>query len=204
MNKIKKLAIMGGTFDPIHYGHLLMAEEARQAFGIDQVVFVPNNVPPLGDKANTASPAEVRLAMVELAIASNPHFSISRVEVDRPGPSYTIDTVRYFHAEFPQLAKLFCITGADAILDILSWKEYEKLLVECQFIAATRPGFSLEDLTDIVPQDLLTRISFLQFANLEISSTDIRRRVREGSSVKYLLPECVEEYIYKNGLYRES
>jgi len=121
---IKRLAIMGGTFDPIHYGHLLMAEEARQAFDIDLVVFVPNAQPP-HKKEYTVTPAEHRYAMTLMATASNPYFTCSRVEIERPGPSYSIDTIRHFRRQYPDLEHLYFITGADAILQILSWHDYQ-------------------------------------------------------------------------------
>jgi nicotinate-nucleotide adenylyltransferase len=192
---------MGGTFDPIHNGHLLMAEEARQAFALDQVVFVPNGRP-AHKKPYLVSEPEDRYAMTLLATASNPDFRCSRVEIDRPGPSYAIETVRHFRKEFPDLDALYFITGADAILEILTWHEAEKLADECLFIAVTRPGFVLDHLRQILDADFLLRISFLPIPGLEISSTDLRRRVRAGRSVRYLTPEPVEEYIRDQRLYR--
>jgi nicotinate-nucleotide adenylyltransferase len=196
-----RMGIMGGTFDPIHFGHLLMAEEARQAFALEQVVFVPNGRPAHKKAALVSSP-EDRYAMTVLATASNPAFACSRVELDRPGPSYTIDTLRHFRTEHPELDALYFITGADAILEILSWHEAAHLVDEFLFIAVTRPGFILERLREIVDSHVLQRVSFLPMPGLEISSTDIRRRVRAGRSVKYLTPEPVEEYLLKKGLYR--
>jgi nicotinate-nucleotide adenylyltransferase len=192
---------MGGTFDPIHYGHLLMGEEARQAFALDQVIFVPNGRP-AHKKPYMVSPPEDRYAMTLLATASNPAFACSRVELDRPGPSYTIDTVRQFRREMPELEAVYFITGADAILEILTWHETDKLVDECLFIAVTRPGFVLEHLQGLVGLRFLKRISFLPIPGLEISSTDLRQRVRAGRSVKYLTPEPVEDYIRGQRLYR--
>ncbi len=198
---MQRVGIMGGTFDPIHYGHLLMGEEARQAFALDQVIFVPNGRP-AHKKPYLVSRPEDRYAMTLLATASNPHFACSRLEIDRPGPSYTIDTLRHFRQERPELDALYFITGADAIMEILTWHESEKLVEECLFIAVTRPGFVLERLSEIVDTDFLRRVSFLPIPGLEISSTDIRRRIRSGRSIKYLTPEPVEEYVKRQGLYR--
>ena len=198
---MQRIGIMGGTFDPIHFGHLLMAEEARQAFALDQVVFIPNGRP-AHKKAYLVSSSEDRFAMTLLATESNPYFTCSRIELDRPGPSYTIDTLRAYRALHPDLDALYFITGADAVLEILSWHEYDKLADECRFIAVTRPGFVLDRLEEMLDADFLHQISFLSIPGLEISSTDLRRRVREGRSVKYLTPEAVEGYIEQNGLYR--
>ncbi len=193
---------MGGTFDPIHYGHLLMAEEARQAFALDKVVFVPNGRP-AHKKAYLVSSPEDRYAMTGLATSSNPYFSASRIEVDRSGVSYTIDTLREFRALYPDLEELYFITGADAVLEILTWHEYDQLVRECRFIAVTRPGFVLERLSEITNAEFLSRVSFLPIPGLEISSTDIRRRVHESRSIKYLTPEPVEAYVQQHGLYRQ-
>ncbi len=198
---MRRLGIMGGTFDPIHYGHLRMAEEARQAYALDQVVFVPNGQPP--HKTHTRlSSAEDRYQMAKLATASNPHFDCSRVEIDRDGPSYTLDTVRHFRQEYSELDALYFITGADAILQILTWHQPENLVQQCEFIAATRPGFDLEHFTQVAPPEFLQRVSFLTIPGLDISSTDLRRRVQEGRSIKYLTPESVEEFVLERRLYR--
>ncbi len=201
---MRRLGIMGGTFDPIHYGHLLMAEEAREAFALDQVVFVPNGQP-VHKKKYLVSPPEDRYAMTVLATASNPYFSCSRAEIDRPGPSYAVDTVRQFREEHSDLDALYFISGADAILEIMSWHEPEALMQMCLFIAVTRPGFVLGRLHEILEAQFLPRVSFLPIPGLEISSTDLRRRAREGRSLKYLTPEAVERYIQEHRLYqRES
>ncbi len=192
---------MGGTFDPIHYGHLLMAEEARQAFALDEVVFVPNGRPAHKKEYLVSSP-EDRYAMTLLATESNPCFSASRLEIERPGPSYTIDTLREFRRLCPELDALYFITGADAVLEILTWHEADKLAQECQFIAVTRPGFVLERLPEIVDAAFMGRVHYLPIPRLEISSTDIRTRMREGRSIKYLTPEPVEAYVQQQGLYR--
>ena len=198
---MQRLGIIGGTFDPIHFGHLLMAEEARQAFALDEVVFVPNGRPAHKTAFGISSP-EDRYAMTRLATESNSCFSASRIEIDRPGLSYTIDTLRGFRALYPALEQLYFITGADAVLEILTWHEYDKLVNECRFIAVTRPGFALERLSEITDAEFLNHVSFLPIPGLEISSTDIRQRVRESRSIKYLTPEPVEAYIQQQDLYR--
>jgi len=197
---IKRLAIMGGTFDPIHYGHLLMAEEARQAFGIDLVVFVPNAQPP-HKKGYAVTSAEHRYAMTLLATASNRYFACSRVEIDRPGLSYSIDTIRHFRAEYPDLEHLYFITGADAILQILTWHDYQKVLHECEFIAVTRPGFHVEEHPEFVGSSLAQHVSFLPIPGLDISSTMIRNRLATGHTIKYLTTETVVNYLLREKLY---
>lgn len=200
---MRRMGIMGGTFDPIHYGHLLMAEEARQAFGLDQVVFVPNGRP-AHKKDYLVSLPEDRYAMALLATASNPAFTCSRLEIDRPGLSYTIDTLNHFRRELPDLDALYFITGADAILEILTWRDADKLVNDFLFIAVTRPGFDLERLQEVVGAEFLRNVSFLPIPGLEISSTDLRRRVRSGRGIKYLTPEPVEDYVRGRGLYRDA
>lgn len=198
---IRRLGIMGGTFDPVHIGHLLMAEEACQAFALDRVIFVPNGRP-AHKKSYVVTQPEDRFRMVEMATASNPHFCCSRIEIDRPGPSYAIDTIRQFRIDYPELDALYFITGADAILQIFTWHEYEALMRECLFIAVTRPGFILEHIWEIMPLELVEHVTFLTIPGLDISSTELRRRVREGRSLKYLTPESVERHIAATGLYR--
>ncbi|MEO7715632.1 MAG: nicotinate-nucleotide adenylyltransferase [Capsulimonas sp.] len=196
-----RIGIMGGTFDPIHFGHLLMAEEARQAFALDEVVFVPNGRP-AHKKAYLVSSPEDRFVMTELATASNPQFSCSRIEIDRPGPSYAIDTIRAFRNQYPDLEALYFITGADAILQILTWHEYDRLVEQCRFIAVTRPGFSLERLSELADKNFLDHVSFLPIPGLDISSTDIRVRTHQERSIRYLCPDGVVDYIKEMGLYR--
>ncbi len=206
----KELAIglMGGTFDPIHLGHLVTAEEVRLRHNLDHVIFVPSGNPPHKEN-RTVSDAEHRYLMTMLATITNPHFTVSRVEIDQPPgtPTYTIDTVRYFHNYFGSNVNLFFITGADAILEIITWKDYRELLSICSFIAVTRPGYSLSKLEDTIgavcPQ-ALCNIHILEIPAVAISSTLIRQRVAEGKTIKYLTPESVTEYIIKNRLYRPA
>lgn len=200
---VRRVGIMGGTFDPIHIGHLLMAEESRQGFALDRVFFVPNGLPAHKKSYLVTSP-EHRFKMAVLATASNPFFICSRVEIERSGPSFAIDTIRHFRSVYPDLEALYFITGADAITQILTWRDYESLVRECLFIAVTRPGFLLEQVFEELPSEIVEQITFLSIPGLDVSSTEIRRRVREGRSIKYLIPEAVEDYILESGLYRRK
>ena len=201
MVSAKRLAIMGGTFDPIHFGHLLIAEQAREAMELDMVVFVPNGRP-VFEKPHEVTSAEERFRLCSLAIAGNSRFSLSRAEIDRPGPSFAVDTVQEFRKLYPNLDALFFITGADAVLDILGWHEYARLIDQCEFIAATRPGFKLDRLNELGSETLRGRIHFLTIPGLDISSTDIRARVTRGHSIRYLTPDPVVRRIDEVGLYR--
>jgi nicotinate-nucleotide adenylyltransferase len=190
---------MGGTFDPIHYGHLVTAEEAVVQFGLDLVVFVPTGQPWM--KADRrVSPAEDRYLMTVVATASNPRFRVSRIEIDRDGPTYTVDTLRALAEEHPD-AELYFITGADAILEIVEWKDPDEALSLAHFIAATRPGHDLSRF-EAAASTHHPRVSIMNIPALAISSSDIRERVREGRAIRYLLPEGVKSYIEKAGLYR--
>lgn len=195
-----RVGVMGGTFNPIHIGHLVTAEEALYAFSLAEVVFVPAGQPWQKEHEDVASP-EDRYLMTVIATASNPHFRVSRMEIDRPGPTYTIETLRRLRAELGDV-ELYFITGADAILQILTWKDPEEVLTEARFIAATRPGYDLDRLEKELPEELEDRVHVLEIPALAISSTDIRRRVGEGRPVRYLLPEGVARYVEKQGLYR--
>ena len=199
---IKRLGIMGGTFDPIHYGHLVTAEAARSLFHLDQVIFVPAGRPP-HKKWRDGSDGEHRAMMTLLAIITNPAFMLSRIELEREGYSFSIDTVRYYAERFGPETEIFFITGADAILEIATWKNTGALLEICTFIAATRPGYNLDEINHL-PETWRKRIELMEIPALAISSTDIRNRVAKKESIKYLLPESVEYYIMKQGLYREE
>jgi nicotinate-nucleotide adenylyltransferase len=195
-----RLGIMGGTFDPIHYGHLVTAEEALGQFELDEVVFIPTGVPWMKTH-NHVSPAEDRYLMVVVAAASNPRFSVSRLEIDREGPTYTVETLRMLRSSRPDDPELFFITGADAMLEILAWKESEDVLELAHFIAATRPGYDIASFEQEAPT-LHPNVSVMNIPALAISSTDVRLRVKEGRPIRYLLPEGVKSYIEKAGLYR--
>lgn len=200
---ISRLGIMGGTFDPIHYGHLVTAECARHEFCLDRVVFVPSARPP-HKKAGQVTDADHRYRMTLLAVDANPAFEVSRIEIDRQGYSFTIDTVREFRRLYGEKTEIFFITGADAILEIMNWKSASRLIELCSFIAATRPGFDLTELSRLfsgLPREYGEKIHPMEVPALAISSTDIRRRVREGRPIKYLLPDLVELYLRKHCLY---
>jgi nicotinate-nucleotide adenylyltransferase len=196
------VAIMGGTFDPIHLGHLLAAEEAWLRFTLDRVVFVPNREPP-HKHDYSVSAVEHRFAMVTLATASNPHFEVSRLEIDRPGPSYTADTMRHFRERLGAEARLYFITGADAMMETVAWHQPEEIARVCEFIAVTRPGYDLGKLPPawLGPQ---ARVHTLPIPGLDISSTELRRRAAAGESLRYLVPPCVARYVEVNRLYHEG
>lgn len=200
VSRARRVGVMGGTFDPIHVGHLVTAEHARRAFDLEEVLFVPAGRPWQKTHAELA-PAEDRFLMTVMATVANPFFSVSRIELDRDGPSYTIDTLEALRVAFPG-SELFFITGADAVLEILTWKDPDAVLAGARFIAATRPGYDLNRLKTELPETLAVRVSAMEIPALAISSTDIRRRVRDGLPITYLVPPGVAEYIQKAGLYR--
>jgi nicotinate-nucleotide adenylyltransferase len=197
----RRIGVMGGTFDPVHHGHLVAAEEARWQFALDRVVFVPTGSP--WQKPVGVSPAEDRYLMTVIATASNPAFTVSRLEIDHQGPTYTVDTLRRLRAQEPDPTRLFFITGADAVLQILTWKEPDQVLALAEFIAATRPSFDLEHLVSEVP-GAAGRVHRMDIPALAISSTDIRARVARGAPIRYLVPDGVARYIQKHALYRTS
>jgi len=186
---------MGGTFDPIHHGHLVAASEVQAWFDLDEVVFVPTGQPWQKD-VREVSPAEHRYLMTVIATASNPRFTVSRVDIDRPGLTYTVDTLRDLHAQRPD-AELYFITGADALAQILSWKDAEELWQLAHFVGVTRPGYVLSELG--LPED---RVTLQEVPAMAISSTDCRDRVHAGEPVWYLVPDGVVQYISKHHLYR--
>jgi nicotinate-nucleotide adenylyltransferase len=192
-----RIGLMGGTFDPIHHGHLVAAEETRHALPLDRVVFVPAGHPWQKSHADV-TPATHRYEMVRLATRDNDAFEVSRVDLEREGPTYTIDTLRAVRSERPD-DELFFITGADAILEILTWKDPEEALELATFVGVTRPGHELGELAAL---GVAERVIVLEIAALAISSTDIRLRVSEGRPVRYLVPGEVKAYIEEHGLYR--
>ena len=197
------IGIMGGTFDPIHYGHLRAAEEVRQGFGLERVVFVPSGNPPHKREADITS-SQHRYLMTVLATADNPHFQVSRIEIDREGPSYTLDSLRQLRETYSRDTALYFITGLDAILKVESWNGYRKMFELADFIAAIRPGYSVQDLKGLresLGPELGAKVHPFPVTLLAIASTEIRRRTSEGKSVKYLVPDPVEQYIKKERLY---
>ena len=184
---------MGGTFDPIHHGHLVAASEVADQFSLDEVIFVPTGRP---WQKSGESAAEHRYLMAVIATAANPSFTVSRVDIDRPGPTYTKDTLTDLRAAEPD-ADWFFITGADALAAIMSWKDVEQLFTLAHFVGVTRPGYNLHDLQ--LPDGSVTLV---EVPALAISSTDCRQRVSTGAPVWYLVPDGVVQYIAKHGLYQ--
>lgn len=199
--EITRLGIMGGTFNPIHLGHLMIAEEARQTFHLDKVLFVPSYITP--NKNVNGATAEQRLAMTRLATADNPRFTVSDMEMRRKGNSYTVDTLRFLKKLYGPSYILYFISGTDTIHDLHNWKEPEEILKLCQFVGATRPDGS-EQIDSIIASfgELGKHILKLPVPTMEISSTELRRRIRLGLSVRYMIPPAVAEYIRKNGVYQ--
>ena len=190
-----RVGVMGGTFDPIHHGHLVAASEVAASYGLDEVVFVPTGKPTF-KQAQQVTPAEHRYLMTVIATASNPRFWVSRVDIDRPGPTFTIDTINDIRSQRPG-AELFFITGADAVAQILAWKDAEQALKLAHFVGVTRPGYELSDAH--LPTDAVTLVDVPAMA---ISSSDCRARVATQRPVWYLVPDGVVQYINKHRLYR--
>ncbi|WP_437440556.1 nicotinate-nucleotide adenylyltransferase [Nocardioides eburneus] len=192
-----RVGVMGGTFDPIHHGHLVAASEVQAFFDLDEVIFVPTGAP--WQKAHRdVSPAEHRYLMTVIATAANPRFTVSRVDIDRGGPTYTLDTLRDLAAALPE-AELFFITGADALAEIFTWRGAEALFEYAQFVGCTRPGYTMDD--DVLAKIPGDRVTMLEIPALAISSTDCRERHRRGEPVWYLVPDGVVQYIGKHDLY---
>jgi nicotinate-nucleotide adenylyltransferase len=193
----KRLGIMGGTFDPIHHGHLVAASEVGHYFGLDEVIFVPTGQPWQKDD-RIVSPGEDRYLMTVIATASNPRFSVSRVDIDRPGETYTIDTLRDLRVQRGPDAEFFFITGADALARMISWRDADELFKLAHFVGCTRPGhqLSMSDLPD-------GQVSLVEIPALAISSTECRQRVRRGQPIWYLVPDGIVQYISKRRLYRD-
>lgn len=194
MTKRRRVGVMGGTFNPIHHGHLVAASEVAHAFDLDEVIFVPTGMP-WQKELSTVAPGEHRYLMAVIATASNPRFKVSRVDIDRAGPTFTIDTLRDLRAQLPD-ADLYFISGADAIKQILGWKDADKLWDLAHFVGVSRPGHP-RDLSALPKQE----VSWLEIPALAISSTDCRARVGNGLPVWYLVPDGVVQYIQKHQLY---
>lgn len=199
---IRRLGILGGTFDPIHHGHLLAAEEARHQLDLDQVLFVPAGRPP-HKPTGPISPTHHRLRMIELAIAANPRFALSRVDVERPGLCYTVETLELLRAELGPGPIFYFVVGADSLVDIPNWYQPQRLIELCEFAVATRTGVEV-DLVRLEQQlpGLGDRIQWVPIPLLEISSSDLRERVQAGRPISYLVPSAVEAYIMEHALYR--
>lgn len=202
------IGVFGGTFDPIHLGHLAVAEEIRASLGLAEVLFVPAGHPWLKvDKTlrvdKSISPTKHRVQMVKLAIAGHPHFRLSTCEVDRPGPSYAVDTIDILQRQLGTEARLFFLLGSDALSELPQWKEPSRLIQICHLVAFTRPGFALpplESLESAIP-GLSQHVTFVEVPQVDISATQIRNRVSRGASIHGLVPPSVERYIQEQGLY---
>jgi nicotinate-nucleotide adenylyltransferase len=207
-SKMIKIGIMGGTFNPIHMGHLVTASEALNQFDLDRILFVPSGLPPHKEDVEKAS-SEHRYLMTVIAAASNENFFVSRIEIDSKKISYTLDTLRQLKKLYGPDSEFFFITGADAILEILTWKKPQEVIKLCSFIAATRPGYDLSKLTELRSKLFKDsrdgadkKIFVVDIPALAISSTDIRARIKDERPIDYLVPEGVASYIIKHGLYK--
>jgi nicotinate-nucleotide adenylyltransferase len=208
---MRRAGVLGGTFDPIHYGHLVVAEEVYAALNLAEMVFVPAGQPP-HKPGKIISDARHRLAMLELAIASNPHFTISHVDLDRPGPSYTVDTLRLLREQWGAQTAIYFVIGGDSLEDLLNWYQPARILEQLDhLVAVRRPGYNearedpgyLERLEMHLP-GLRKRLINIPVPELDISASDLRLRVAGGRPIKYQTPEAVEQYILQHGLYQEN
>ena len=214
---MKKIGLFGGTFNPIHFGHLRSAEEIYESLQFDRIFFIPSAYPP-HKKDDRIPSAPLRGEMVQLAIAGNPHFSLSKVELDRQGKSYSVETIGHFRRQFGRQTDLYFIIGLDAFLEVHTWKQYTELFELCHFVVMTRPGFEKKFSPEHLPVELAKYFCYdkqkagyihrsgcgvfpKEITALDISSTKIREKFQKGRSVKYLLPPSVEEFIFRNKLY---
>jgi len=215
---MKKIGLFGGTFNPIHFGHLRSAEEIYESFQLDRIIFIPSAYPP-HKKTERILSASLRVEMVQLALAGNSHFSLSEVELNRQGKSYSVETIAHFRQQFGTQTDLYFILGLDAFLEVNTWKQYTDLFELCHFIIMTRPGFEKKFSAEHLPVELARHFWYDDQKNgyvhrsgygvfpkeitaLDISSTRIRENFQKRRSVKYLLPPAVEEFIYRNKLYQ--
>lgn len=199
-DKKKRIGILGGTFNPVHLGHLMIAEMASEAFDLNRVIFVPAKEPP--HKETDVIDAKYRLEMVRAAVLDNPNFVVSDVEMKREGKSYTIDTVRYFYNTYGPTTEFFFIAGTDTIQNLPTWKYIEELLDMCEFIGAIRPG-ATEDIGESIEWfgQRGSRIHILEVPEIKLSATDLRYRLRQGLSTRYMLPRSVYQYIKRHKIY---
>jgi nicotinate-nucleotide adenylyltransferase len=199
-----RIGVLGGSFDPIHLGHLILAEEARDQLGLARVCFVPAGDPP-HKRNRRLAPAEDRVQMIELAIADNTCFQVSRVDVDRPGPHYTLDMVRLLRAQLPPGGQLYFLMGYDSLADLPNWHRAADLVAACRLVALTRHNVPLDwDSLEAALPGIRQRVTILDMPELEIASHQIQERVREGRSIRYLVPDAVCGYVQRGGLYRTA
>ena len=213
-----RIGLLGGTYNPIHLGHLRLAEEVRELFELKEVHFIPSLIPP-HKKDETITPSHHRMAMVSLALRSNPAFIASEIELRRQGPSYTIDTLQELHQTYGPKLQTYFILGIDAYLEIATWRRYQELFRLSHFVVVSRPGYQCKDIQQILPVEIAHEFCYNKKINgylhccgyftyfrdihrYEISSSEIRSFIREGRSIRYLVPEAVREYIEQKGLYQ--
>ena len=197
LNTTKRIAVMGGTFNPIHYAHLLSAEQVRTGLGYDKILFIPSARPPHKVSDVDIIAPEHRYQMVLLAIEENPHFEVSRIELDRAGPSYTIETLKALEQLYGTTRELGWIIGADSLIEYKIWKDFDEVLTRCVMIATTRPNYDLSR----VPPEVRNRVRTFPVTGVDISATVIRERIRKRLSIRYLVPETVRSYIHRHELY---
>jgi nicotinate-nucleotide adenylyltransferase len=196
------VGVLGGTFDPIHYGHLAAAEGAAHVLGLDRVLFMPNRQPP-HKTGRSVTPPEHRSAMVRLAIAGNPRFEYSSLELDREGPSYTIDTVRALQARYPDWRLCF-LAGMDSLVELTAWREYRALLQSVEMVFFSRPGYSAaqrDAALEALGTELAARVQVLELPGVAVSGTELRRRATDGYPLRYLVPDAVAQYLTERQLY---
>lgn len=199
----QRIGVLGGTFDPVHYGHLAIAEEARVRLPVDLVLFVPARTQPLRKNERISSP-EHRAAMLERAVLGNPAFRLSRIEFERPGPSYTVETMTLLHQRYAKGSEFFFVLGTDAFAELAHWKDPQRLITLCRFAVFQRPGCDFEPRNLFLKFPLLRdRTLFLEGPHLRISATELRERVRRHLPIRYQLPDAVEEYIQSHNLYAD-
>lgn len=199
-----KIGIMGGTFDPIHIGHLACAEQVREIFSLDAVIFVPAGNPVFKQGQKVTS-AQQRLEMCRGAVASNPFFDVSSIEVDRPGKTFTVDTLRALRNHYPDNVELYFITGADAVVSILNWKSSEEVAQLAHFVAASRPGYVMDDaLKRYIASESDFSVHYTEVTALSLASSDLRAMVSQGRSIRYLTMQSVYDYVREHALYQED
>jgi nicotinate-nucleotide adenylyltransferase len=203
----KRIGIIGGTFDPVHYAHLAIAEEVYHALKLTSIVFVPAGQPP-HKEGSAITPVHDRLAMLKLAIAENAHFALSLVDIQRSGPSYTVDTLRLLHEELGPHAELYFVLGGDSLKDLPTWYDPGGILAQATIVALVRPGYGdmsiLSEQLEAHLPGLRQRLIILEGPQMQLSSTDLRRRVAEGRPIKYQTPQAVENYIFRQHLYQSK
>lgn len=199
----RKIGLMGGTFDPVHFGHLFIAEAARVACDLEEVIFFPNGTPAHAEGKTAQLDGETRLELLQIALQGNPYFRASRLELERPGKSFAFDTITEFQTQLGSESELFFIVGADSMLDILTWHRGAELFELCQFVAASRPGFDLELAKMRLTARQIARTIWLEVPGLHIASRDLRQRVKDGLPVRYLMPDGVARRVGELGLYKD-